>query len=156
MPADRRRFYPIETRFRQHGQVAHYDLTIDGELWSCVEWSPTRRAWCIQDASGECLAHVEAIHGQDVDADTAVRLAKRMILDGRMPTPEQAYNALTARTERQARQQRQRWARIDAEMEPQPGNAQRHSHPDVVDPGPADNDLLMPDLIGRPKDKVRR
>ena len=89
-PPHRRRFGVIETRFRQHGGIAYYDLTINGELWACVEWSPARRAWCVQDASGRCLAHCDAIHGENVDAGTAVRLAKVMIRDGRMPTPEEA------------------------------------------------------------------
>ena len=96
-PTDRRRFGVIEVRFRQHGNVAMYNLTINRQLWACVEWSPSRRAWCVQDASGRCLAHCDAIHGQDVDAQTAVRLAKRMIVDGRMPTPEDAELQLAER-----------------------------------------------------------
>ena len=87
---DRRRYGVIETRFQQRGGIATYDLTIGGERWACVEWSPSRRAWCVQDASGRCLAHCDAIHGQHIDAATAVRLAKTMIRDGRMPTPEDA------------------------------------------------------------------
>jgi len=94
---DRRRFGVIETRFRQRGNVACYDLAINRQLWACVEWSPTRRAWCVQDASGRCLAHCDAIHGQDIDAQTAVALAKRMIIDGRMPTPEDAERQLNER-----------------------------------------------------------
>jgi hypothetical protein len=94
---DRRRFGVIETRFFQRGRVAAYNLTINRQLWACVEWSPTRRAWCVQDASGRCLAHCDAIHGQDVDAQTAVVLAKAMIRDGRMPTPEDAERQLQER-----------------------------------------------------------
>jgi len=41
---DRRRFGVIETRYRHHGGIAHYDLTVNGEVWACVEWSPTRRS----------------------------------------------------------------------------------------------------------------
>ena len=78
----------------------HYDLTINGELWACVEWSPARRAWCVQDASGRCLAHCDAIHGENVDAGTAVRLAKVMIRDGRMPSPEQARQQLEEHLQR--------------------------------------------------------
>ena len=100
---DLRRYGVIETRFRQHGEVACYWLTIDGEVWSCVECSPSRRRWCIQDASGRCLAHCDAIHGQDVDAATAVRLARRMIVDGRMPTPEEAQQQLEERLEEDRR-----------------------------------------------------
>ena len=75
-------------------------LTINRELWACVEWSPSRRAWCVQDASGRCLAHCDAIHGEHIDASTAVELAKAMIRDGRMPTPEEAARQLRERLDR--------------------------------------------------------
>ena len=97
---DRRRFGVIEVRFQQHGRMAAYNLTINRQLWACVEWSPTRRAWCVQDGSGRCLAHCDAIHGQDADAQTAVALAKAMIRDGRMPTPEDAAKQLEERLRR--------------------------------------------------------
>jgi hypothetical protein len=97
---DRRRYGVIETRFRQHGKLAMYNLTINRELWACVEWSPSRKAWCVQDASGRCLAHCDAIHGENVDAQTAVALAKAMIRDGRMPTPENAAQQLDHRLQR--------------------------------------------------------
>ena len=97
---DRRRFGVIETRFRQRSGIAYYDLTINGERWACVEWSPARRAWCVQDASGRCLAHCDAIHGENVDATTAVQLAKAMIRDGRMPSPAQARRQLEERLQR--------------------------------------------------------
>jgi hypothetical protein len=100
---DRRRYGVIETRFRTVGNLAMYDLTINGELWACVEWSPTRQAWCVQDASGRCLAHCDAIHGQDIDAATAVALAKRMIIDGSLPDPETARAQLRERLEREQR-----------------------------------------------------
>ncbi len=93
---DPRRYHVIEVRYRG-GEPALYRLTIDGQVWSEVEWSPARGAWCIQDAAGRCLSHVEHIHAQNTDADEAVRLAKRMILDGRMPTPEAAEEALRNR-----------------------------------------------------------
>jgi len=96
--SDRRRYGVIETEFRTHEQVAVYTLSIGGQTWAQVEWSPSRRRWCIQDGSGQCLAHCDAIHGQDVDAQTAVALAKRMIIDGTMPTPE---DAVAARRERE-------------------------------------------------------
>src|SRR5262249_41591580 len=95
---DRRRFRIIETR-RINAETYH--LTIDGELWSEVEWSASRQRWCIQDAAGHCLTHVESIVGQDRDVQTAIRLARRMILDGRMPTPEQAREQLRERQERE-------------------------------------------------------
>ena len=90
----------IETRYRTIGKLAMYDLTVNRQLWACVEWSPSRKAWCVQDASGRCLAHCDAIHGENVDAATAVALAKRMIRDGRMPTPEDARQQLEERLQR--------------------------------------------------------
>lgn len=71
-----------------------YHLTIGGEMWSEVEWSRSRNMWCIQDAAGQCLTHVEHIVGQDQDPQTAIRLARRMIVDGRMPAPEEARRQL--------------------------------------------------------------
>ena len=78
---DRRRFGVIELH---QLNAETYHLTISGETWSEVEWSASRQAWCIQDAAGQCLTHVE---------QTAIRLAKRMIVDGRMPAPEEAQSA---------------------------------------------------------------
>jgi hypothetical protein len=97
---DRRRHGVIETRYVTVGKLAMYNLTINGKLWAGVEWSASRRGWCIQDASGRCLAHCDAIHGQDVDAQTAVKLAKAMIRDGRMPCPEGAHEQLEERLRR--------------------------------------------------------
>ena len=94
---DRRRFGIIEVR-RLNADTYH--LTIDGEMWSEVEWSPSRQRWCIQDAAGQCLTHTEHIVGQDRDAQTAIRLAKRMIVDGSMPAPEEAHRQLRQRLER--------------------------------------------------------
>ena len=94
---DKRRYGVVETRYVPSGGVAMYDITINGELWACVEWSPERRAWCIQDASGRCLAHLDAIRGENADAQAALALARRMILDGRMPTPEEADQQLQER-----------------------------------------------------------
>jgi len=84
---DIRRYGVIEVH--RAGRHA-YHLKISDELWSEVEWSETRQAWCIQDAAGHCLTHVEHIVGQNRDVQTAIRLAKRMIVDGSMPTPEEA------------------------------------------------------------------
>ena len=86
--ADRRRYGVIEVH--RVGAAADH-LMIKGQLWSEVEWSASRQACCVQDAAGQCLTHVEHLVGQDPDAETAIRLAKRMIVDGRMPTPEEAY-----------------------------------------------------------------
>jgi hypothetical protein len=58
---DRRRYGVVEGQFRQHGNLAMYNLTVNQQLWACVEWSPSRKAWCVQDASGRCLAHCDAV-----------------------------------------------------------------------------------------------
>jgi hypothetical protein len=65
-------------------------ITIYGTFWGAVEWSEKRQVWCIEDAEGKCLQHAESIHGQAPTKDEAVLLAREMILDGRMPSPEQA------------------------------------------------------------------
>jgi hypothetical protein len=93
---DPRRNRPVEVRRDRHNAQVYW-LTIDGQVWSEVEWSPSRRAWCIQDAAGRCLAHVEHIHAQDADREAAIRTAKRMIRDGSLPTPEEADEALRNR-----------------------------------------------------------
>jgi hypothetical protein len=91
MTTDQRRYGVIEV-WRRNAETYH--LMIDGQMWSEVEWSHDRQAWCIQDAAGHCLAHVEHIVGQNRDVQTAIRLAKRMIVDGSMPTPEEARETL--------------------------------------------------------------
>jgi hypothetical protein len=108
---DRRRYGVIECR-RINAETYH--LTIDGELWSEVEWSRPRQRWCIQDAAGHCLLHVEHIVGQDRDVQTAIRLAKRMIVDGRMPTPEEARRQLERDENRLGRIERQQEAMREA------------------------------------------
>lgn len=93
---DKRRYGVIEVRFRP-GPPAIYSLSIGGEHWAAVEWSASRRTWCIEDAAGHCLAHCEHIHGDNIDRPTAIALAKRMILDGRIPPPEEARRQLRER-----------------------------------------------------------
>jgi hypothetical protein len=95
---DIRRYGVIEVH--RAGRHA-YHLKIDGDLWSEVEWSETRQAWCIQDAVGHCLTHVDHIVGQDADPSEAIRTAKRMIIDGRMPAPEDALAQLKQEQERE-------------------------------------------------------
>src|SRR5262245_47676308 len=97
---DTRRYGVIEVR-RINAETYH--LTINGQMWSEVEWSASRQRWCIQDAAGRCLTHVEHTVGQDRDVQAAIRLAKRMIVDGRMPSPEQAHKQLRERQERERR-----------------------------------------------------
>jgi hypothetical protein len=43
---------------------------------------------------------VEHIVGRNPDAQTAIRIAKKMIVDGSMPTPEEALEQLLAEQER--------------------------------------------------------
>jgi hypothetical protein len=88
---DTRRYGVIET---VTVNSSTYWLMIDDVMWAEVEWSPKRRAWCIQDAAGHCLAHVEHIVGQSPDVGKALRLAKRMIASGEMPSPEEAHAQL--------------------------------------------------------------
>jgi hypothetical protein len=88
---DKRRYGVIEVRRRN---AETYHLVIDGQMWSEVEWSHDRQAWCVQDAAGHCLAHIEHIVGENRDVETGIRLAKRIIVDGRMPTPEEALASL--------------------------------------------------------------
>jgi hypothetical protein len=95
-PPDPRRHGVIEVRY-QSGPPAIYFLTVAGQLWASVEWSPRRCRWCIEDGVNRCLVHVEHIHGEDPDPQAAIRLAKKMIRDGRMPTPEEAIEALRGR-----------------------------------------------------------
>jgi hypothetical protein len=93
---DHRRYGVIEVHRRN---AETYHLIIEGELWSEVEWSHDRQAWCVQDAAGHCLTHVEHIVGQNRDAEAAIRLAKRMIVDGSMPSPQQATQQLNQEQE---------------------------------------------------------
>jgi hypothetical protein len=97
---DHRRYGVIGTR-RINPETYH--LTINGELWSEVEWSHKRQRWCVQDAAGRCLTHVEHIVGQDKDPQAAIRLAKRMIVDGRMPSPQEALAQLRQRSARKTK-----------------------------------------------------
>ena len=96
---DRRRYGVIEV---SHINSETYHLRIDAVMWSEVEWSRSRQRWCIQDAAGHCLAHTDHIVGQDKDVETAIRLAKRMIVDGRMPAPEEAHRQLKERSGRKS------------------------------------------------------
>jgi len=111
---DRRRWGVIETRFYP-GPPTLYQLTVGGELWAAVEWSPKRQTWCIEDSAGHCLAHCDHIHGDHIDQPTALALAKAMIRDGRMPTPEGANQQL-----QQERQDGRRQSPQGAEIDPLP------------------------------------
>jgi hypothetical protein len=95
MPIDRRRFYPIEVE-QINDRTFH--LKIGNVMWSEVEWSPSRRVWCIQDSQGHCLLHCEHIVGTNIDQRTAIATAKAMIRDGRMPSPEEARAARDIRS----------------------------------------------------------
>ncbi len=83
-------------------------LYINGQMWAEVQWSDQRRMWCIQDACGFCLSHIEHLHLQvpndvtdnpsQLDSTSAINKAKEMIRDGRMPSPEQARAEFKKRT----------------------------------------------------------
>jgi hypothetical protein len=125
---DRRRYGVVEVQ-RINAQTYH--LIIGGVMWSEVEWSSTRKAWCIQDAAGHCLAHTKSIVGQDRDPQAAIRTAKRMILDGRMPTPEEAHRRQQERQQRELlrRAMGQPWVMLEDRV---PANARRRDEPDEV------------------------
>ena len=95
---DPRRYGVIEVR-RINAET--YLLTIDGRCGPKSNGPPSRQRWCIQDAAGQCLTHTEHIVGQNPDVQTAIRIAKRMIIDGSMPTPEEAHAQLEQRHERE-------------------------------------------------------
>jgi len=107
-------------------------------MWSEVEWSRSRQAWCIQDAAGHCLTHVEHIVGQSRDPQAAIREAKRMIVDGRMPSPEEGLAQLEAEQKRKRERKRGR----------------KHlSEPFVMDP-PERKDLGEPFHMDDPPERV--
>lgn len=96
---DPRRQQPVKVRWMEPGKIAH--LVINGALWSEVEWSEKRNAWCIQDAEGRCLSHHSHIHAEDKDKAGALELAQAMIRDGRIPCPEDARRARDERLHRE-------------------------------------------------------
>jgi len=111
---DPRRRAEITFNHDRNGPSDHKQfLYINGEMWAEVQWSGQRKAWCIQDACGYCLTHIEHLHLQvpntgdgDRDSTNAIEKAKEMIRDGRMPAPEQAraeFLRRTGRTYEQAR-----------------------------------------------------
>lgn len=106
--SDPRRQKPVVIKW--HGLIGQ--LTIDGKPWGAIEWSEKRGAWCIEDAEGQCLRHKESIRGQAAAKEAAIELAQAMILDGRMPSPEEA---LRQRKEHR-KTERERRARQPAEI----------------------------------------
>jgi hypothetical protein len=89
--ADPRRSKPIKVTWNEAGCIGR--IIIANEYWGAVEWSEKRQCWCIEDTQGRCLAHRASIHGTASSKAAAVALAEEMIRDGRMPTPEEAYDA---------------------------------------------------------------
>jgi hypothetical protein len=72
-------------------------IRVGTEYWGAVEWSNRRQAWCIEDVEGGCLAHAASIHGKAASKEAAEALAREMIRDGRMPSPQQAHADRLAR-----------------------------------------------------------
>jgi hypothetical protein len=107
---DARRRAPVTVEWKNE-QTAH--LKIGDALWSEVEWSEKRQAWCVQDAEGRCFKHIDRIHATTSDKAEAITLAEAMIRDGRMPTPEDAKAALGERLQRD----REKRAKQPAETE---------------------------------------
>jgi hypothetical protein len=83
---DRRRLRVIRTDYRR----GRYILTIDGRTWATVGWDSRRRAWVVRDPKGYPPPHLVLSQSESVDSETAVRLARRLIRDGSLPTPELA------------------------------------------------------------------
>lgn len=104
---DARRAQPVSIKWTKDG-AAIGRLYVGGEFWGAIEWSVKREAWCIEDAEGRCLSHVASIRAQTSSRAKAVTLAREMIRDGRLPTPQQAKGEHDARraaeAERRARQ----------------------------------------------------
>jgi hypothetical protein len=107
-PVDPRRNRPLEVHWV--GTIGR--ISIDGEAWATVEWSPRHECWCIEDAGGHCLRHIDHIRGQAEHKETAVDLAAAMIRDGRMPSPEEArglsMKPANVRARQKRKEQRQR------------------------------------------------
>jgi hypothetical protein len=107
MAEDARRTQRVKIEWTKDG-AAIGRLYVGGEFWGAIEWSAKREAWCVEDAEGACLSHVASIRGQTSSRSKAVRLAREMLRDGRLPTPEQAkaeHQAhRAAQAERRARQ----------------------------------------------------
>lgn len=98
---DPRRSMDIEVQFG----VTRSLLYINGTLWAEVDWhkeSTTEGKYCIQDCLGYCLNHVEHVVkeiplGGVIDSKNvsdgmrkAIEVAKQMIRDGSMRSPEEA------------------------------------------------------------------
>ena len=103
MKTDQRRYGVIEVR-RLSGDCFH--LVIGGEMWSEVEWSASRQSWCIQDAAVNASPTPITSSGKTGDIETAIRLAKHMIVDGTMPTPEEALQQLKSQQKQNRQNER--------------------------------------------------
>jgi hypothetical protein len=83
---DPRRWRVIRTDYRRGA----YTLTIDGRTWATVGWDGRRRAWVVRDAKGYPPPHLDLSQSENVDRETAVRLARQLIRNGSLPIPELA------------------------------------------------------------------
>jgi hypothetical protein len=88
MSDDPRRQSRVVVAFRGEAKVG--TVVVANQIWGAVEWSEKHGVWCIEDAEGQCLAHVESIHGEAASKEEAIALAERMVRDGTLPTPEEA------------------------------------------------------------------
>jgi hypothetical protein len=66
-------------------------VEVDGEHWASVEWSEERQQWCIEDCAGHGPRNAASIRGAAKSKEEAISLVEAMILDGRMPTPQEAW-----------------------------------------------------------------
>jgi hypothetical protein len=102
----------------------------------------------VQDAAGHCLLHVEHILNQDPDPQAAIRLAKRMIVDGRMPSPEQALHQLRQRNEQRNVQRTKTRANKQTKQTKTP--AKTGTNKQEQEPEPL-GDLIIGDITARPE-----
>lgn len=112
---DARRSQQVKIKWSNDG-AAIGRLYVGGEFWGAIEWSEKRQAWCIEDAEGACLRHVASIRSQTSSRSKAASLAREMIRDGRLPSPEQAKAEHKARRVAQA-ESRSRQPAVQARKE---------------------------------------
>jgi hypothetical protein len=68
-----------------------WSANIYGVHWASVAWSEERQQWCIEDCEGHSLTDAASIRGAAKSKEEAISLAEAMILDGRIPTPQEAW-----------------------------------------------------------------
>jgi len=117
---DVRRQGQVVVAFRGDAKVG--TLVVADQIWGAVEWSEKHGVWCIEDAEGGCLSHVEAIHGEAASREEAVALAEQMVRDGTLPTPEEA------KQRRREAEQKEQHKREQRSQQPSEQRRQEREH----------------------------